>query len=411
MSANAPWEPTRVAGLERLGAFLPHAGASYARLRNIDAGPGKHNAVSTLSPWIRHRLLTETEVLRAVLSRHSLAAADKFVQEVAWRTYWKGWLELRPSVWRDYTAGVDNALDALGQDAARSRRYDSAVTGRTGLACFDAWVRELVTTGYLHNHARMWFASIWAYTLDLPWMLGADFFLRHLLDGDPASNTLSWRWVVGLQTRGKTYLARAANIERYTRGRFAPHGELASHAPALEGPPHPAPRALGTSSSPVDGIPTGLLVHEDDLLAEHVAPMLAVRTVAGFHVVEGRSPLAAADAVHAFADGAVRDALGIHARHRGVPAVPLGGATVDDILAWARQADLRQVVTPWAPVGPAGSVLEALEAPLAAEGIGLVRVRRDWDARAWPLAERGFFAFRKQLPALVEAAGLGSGAH
>ncbi len=82
-------------------------------------------------------------------------------------------------------------------------RWEQATTGRTGLACFDAWARELLDVGYLHNPARMWFASLWIFTLELPWALGADFFLRHLLDGDPASNTLSWRWVGGLQTPGK----------------------------------------------------------------------------------------------------------------------------------------------------------------------------------------------------------------
>ena len=97
-----------------------------------------------------------------------------------------------------------------------------ACFGQTGIECFDTWARELTTTGYLHNYARMWFASIWIFTLKLPWQLGPDFFLRHLLDGDTASNTLSWRWVAGLQTVGKTYLARAANISRYTGGRFKP---------------------------------------------------------------------------------------------------------------------------------------------------------------------------------------------
>ena len=70
----------------------------------------------------------------------------------------------------------------------------------------------------------MWFASIWIFTLRLPWALGADFFLRHLIDADAASNTLSWRWGAGLQTVGKTYLARTENIARYTNGRFAPRG-------------------------------------------------------------------------------------------------------------------------------------------------------------------------------------------
>ncbi len=90
------------------------------------------------------------------------------------------------------------------------------------------------SAGYLHNHARMWFASIWIFTLRLPWVLGADFFMRHLCDGDPASNTLSWRWVAGLHTRGKTYLARASNIATYTGGRFTPQDhDLAAFAPPL----------------------------------------------------------------------------------------------------------------------------------------------------------------------------------
>ena len=62
----------------------------------------------------------------------------------------------------------------------------------------------------------MWFASIWIHTLELQWELGADFFLKHLLDGDPASNTLSWRWVAGIHTKGKNYIARKSNIEKYS---------------------------------------------------------------------------------------------------------------------------------------------------------------------------------------------------
>ena len=104
--------------------------------------------------------------------------------------------------------------------------YRAAIDGETGIECFDAWSAELCETGYLHNHARMWFASIWIFTLKLPWRLGADFFYRHLLDGDAASNTLSWRWVAGLHTRGKPYAARADNIATYSGGRFTPgHNE------------------------------------------------------------------------------------------------------------------------------------------------------------------------------------------
>ena len=102
----------------------------------------------------------------------------------------------------------------------KKKNYQNALIGNTGIDCFDFWVNELLEYGYLHNHARMWFASIWIHTLNLPWQLGADFFLKNLLDGDTASNTLSWRWVAGLHTQGKNYIATESNINKYTNNRF-----------------------------------------------------------------------------------------------------------------------------------------------------------------------------------------------
>ena len=243
--------PTRTEALDRLRAFLPHAGRDYAARRNYDL-PG-HPHVSLLSPYLRHRLITETEVLEATLARFSLSTAEKFVQEVFWRTYWKGWLEMRPGVWVDYRTGVRAALDRVQTEAGLRRDWEAACSGDTGIDAFDHWARELTATGYMHNHARMWFASIWIFTLRLPWQLGADFFLRHLLDGDPASNTLSWRWVAGLQTRGKHYLARPGNIARYTDGRFEPVG-------------------LNIAAGPLDGPGGRLLVEALEPRALHGAP-------------------------------------------------------------------------------------------------------------------------------------------
>lgn len=267
--------PTRAAGLEALDDFVARAGSAYTRERNHDHGPSRSN-VSGLSPYLRHRLVTEREVVAAVLSRHSLTAAEKFVQEVFWRTYWKGWLEQNPEVWRRYRREVSEFEGHLPTG------YHDALEGRSGIDAMDAWVRELVETGYLHNHTRMWFASIWVFTLGLPWQLGADFFYRHLLDGDAASNTLSWRWVAGLQTPGKTYLATASNIAKYTEGRFSPQG-LATSAPALS---EALPPRTPIEPDDVDGtIGTrpGLLLHEEDLdagslLAEQ--PGLAERLIA-----------------------------------------------------------------------------------------------------------------------------------
>ena len=200
---DQPFDPRPEAARARLQAFLPQSGKRYAAQRNFDFGPGKHQKVSALSPWLRHRIILETEVLEAVLGAQSAASAEKFIQEVFWRGYFKGWLEHRPEVWQRYRRRVTDLLGQLETDTALHARYEEAVGGHTGIACFDAWVQELVEANYLHNHARMWFASIWIFTLRLPWELGADFFFRHLLDGDAASNTCSWRWVGGCIRRAR----------------------------------------------------------------------------------------------------------------------------------------------------------------------------------------------------------------
>ena len=116
-----------------------------------------------------------------------------------WRVYWKGWLELRPKVWSDFLED----LKFIKED----ENYLKAIKGDTEIECFNDWVKELKESNYLHNHARMWFASIWIFTFNLPWELGAAFFMKYLYDGDTASNTLRWRWVAGIQTKGKHYLA------------------------------------------------------------------------------------------------------------------------------------------------------------------------------------------------------------
>lgn len=410
------FEPARAAGLARLADFVPRAGRDYAAERNADRGSGDRTNVSTLSPWVRHRLVTEREVVEAVLQRHSLDAAQKFVQEVYWRTCWKGWLELRPSVWARYIAAVSPALDTLS--ATERATYDDAVAGRTGIEGFDDWAHELVDTGYLHNHARMWFASIWIFTLRLPWQLGADFFLRHLLDGDPASNTLSWRWVAGLQTRGKTYLATAENIERYTEGRFRPRGLATKAVPPEGDAPVPAPGAAPPPEATPAG-PVALLLHEDDLHAESHAGALEA---AGTEIVamaspatgEPRSsvrapavgdptdPLVAGFTATALADGRARAGA-----HYGVEASVLDGITASAVLEWLREHDLTAIVTPYAPVGPVRDRLDRLASDLAAGGITTTRLLRPWDARAWPHATRGFFPFRERIPALLREEQIG----
>ena len=185
--------PNRQAGLDRLEAFLPFAGECYTQTRNQDLGPEQRSNVSQLSPYLRHRLLSEPEVIARVLEVHSLSA-QRFIDEVMWRTYWKGWLEHRPALWDHYLVRVRELCAEMDQGADWTDTYQRAVSGTTDIEPFNVWCRELIESGYLHNHARMWFAHVWLFVFRLPWQLGADFFLRHLLGGDPASNTLSWRW-------------------------------------------------------------------------------------------------------------------------------------------------------------------------------------------------------------------------
>ena len=191
--------------------FIQKGLKDYSSQRNYDFGPNSRENTSILSKYISHRIINEYDLVREVLSQYNLQKVDKFIQEIFWRVYWKGWLEHRSEVWRDF---VDS------DPTYSEEEYKKAINGETGIECFDDWVKELKTENYLHNHTRMWFASIWIFTLNLPWELGARFFMKHLFDGDAASNTLSWRWVAGIQTQGKNYLARESNIRKFTNQRY-----------------------------------------------------------------------------------------------------------------------------------------------------------------------------------------------
>lgn len=407
------FSPTRTAGLARLSHFLPRAARAYANTRNHDDGISDTGAmranVSQLSPWLHAGLLDETEVVEAVLSEHSPAAADKFIAEVFWRIYFKGYLEQRPGIWRSYCEGRDAALQRLGANSGLRTAYDAAIGGHTGIAAFDHWAGELVNTGYLHNHARMWFASIWIFTLKLDWQLGADFFLRHLLDGDAASNTLSWRWVGGLHTKGKTYLARPDNIARYTvnhpEGPLGADG-LATEAPALEEGEDHIRQPLDLPAAPDTGAlsqPFALILHDE---AAHPFPLdlpHAPALVIGAARPDARSPEPVSDSTRAFATDAVRSGMADAATAFDCPVREWGSQeTIADILA---DSGIDHVVCPYLPTG---WTRDALMPQLCAMGENrrLTFILSDLNRATWPQAKAGFFGVKKTIEATLQTCGI-----
>ena len=401
------WSPERRAGLQRISEFVPNAGRHYASQRNTDPGENKRNHVSLLSPWLRYRLVSETELLTSVLARHTYQASEKFIQEVFWRGYFKGWLAHRPDVWQRYRVGVTGCIKHLDNDSGLKRDYEMAVSGNTGIDCFDYWANELVATGYLHNHARMWFASIWIFTLKLPWELGADFFFRHLIDGDPASNTCSWRWVAGLHTVGKTYLARADNIERFTNGRFNPAGQLSPIAPplpaeALSITPLPAAKPVTCPEEPY-----GLLITE-----EHCAPAIlrlaaAPATILGLTSPTQRSLLPLGEHVSDFTTQAVKNAV-----QTGSDAFGLKGETSDNedwaaaLCDWCLAHKLETVLVVRPAIGPVLRRLDAAEAAAKQNDITFIYLDIAYDQMVWPKAQRGFFGLKKKIPEILQQLGL-----
>ncbi|MEM9331084.1 MAG: FAD-binding domain-containing protein [Pseudomonadota bacterium] len=395
------WLGQRATGLERLDDFLPKAGKAYASMRNYDLGPQDHSNVSCLSPWVRHRLILETEVLAKTRSVHSFRESEKFIQEVFWRTYFKGWLEHRPDVWRQYQLQLRNLQDELDKSSGMRQDYGNAVAGKTGIECFDAWANELKQTGYLHNHARMWFASIWIFTLRLPWQLGADFFYRHLLDGDPASNTLSWRWVAGLHTKGKHYVARASNIEKYTQGRFSSPNLALDPEPLFEPFEYPiCPIDQGDDMRSISDF--GLLITEEDCMPEALPLAGNPSGICALCLPEDRSQLPIGDGVSAFVSQAVTDALGRAEKHFDRQAVVHQSKDWEHFLIdWARSINVSTIITAYAPMGPVQNRLETVAPVLEEAGITLLRVKRDYDVHSWPYATRGFFKMKEKIPTLL----------
>jgi len=395
---------TRRDALTAWADFRPTLG-HYAHQRN-HVEP-LHRNVSRLSAALRYRLLLEDEVVSDTLRTHKFHAVEKWLQEVCWRRYWKGWLEMRPDVWKSWRRRVRELSETLPE--AVMQRARAVAAGESGVACMDAIARELIDTGYLHNHARMWWASYWIHVERLPWELGADGFFRHLLDADPASNTLSWRWVAGLQTPGKTYLVRRSNIEKYApelllgdrvgSDRIADGSVLPAVATEFaqtarqELPDYPA-------TFPRSDRRIGLWLHADDLLPEAGSlANLKPTTVAAFssehcyrhHYALSERRIAALGDV--LADGLARAAV-----HFQCPTVLGRDADAAACLGtWAASHALDEVAAFAPTVGPVADLVPRLRQILTSAGVTLTLLRRASDAHAFTLAGAGFFPFWEKM--------------
>ena len=204
----APFEGGREPAKTRLEAVKP---GKYKRTRNYLEG-----AVSRLSPYLRHGILSLAEVRDHALEKATRGEAEKYVNELAWRDYWQRvYHQIGVGVWQDreeYKTGFS------ARDYANDLPPDIP-DAETGLACIDGFAEELHETGYLHNHARMYVASYVVHHRRVKWQAGAKWFLAHLLDGDPASNNLSWQWIGSTFSR-KPYIWNRENLEKYSDSKY-----------------------------------------------------------------------------------------------------------------------------------------------------------------------------------------------
>lgn len=365
-----------------------------------------HSNVSRLSPAIRARLVSEEEVVQQVLFGHPFEASEKFLQEVLWRSYWKGWLELRPQVWSTYRQRVRH-LRREAPEPVR-RRAAEVAAGRSGVAVMDRFARELLETGYLHNHARMWWASFWIHVEGLPWELGADHFQRHLLDFDPASNTLSWRWVAGLQTPGKTYLVRRSNVERYADPAYLADatgiGRLDDdrvRAVVVEehADTRPGPLRELTASPPDSNTATALWVHDEDGSVEHsllsglANPIPLSVWLPAADEADAPSAVVAEWRRQAHADAWARAKNRFDPEQHEICAGDEEESLAPTLAGLAVEHGFRRWVCAELAVGPLADQRDEIRRALADVGVEWTEVRRPWDAALWPLARKGFFDF------------------
>jgi len=366
--------------IESIKQFSDTQILSYSLDRNFDYGI-PHNNVSRLSPYLRRRFISEYEVLKIILNKHKYENIEKFIEEIFWRTYWKGWLETHPYVYKEYEL----------------KHHNQIIPTKTGIKCFDHWKDELIETGYLHNHSRMWFASIWIFTLKYSWESGANFFKNNLIDWCPASNTLGWRWVAGIQTIGKPYIARAENIKHFTDNRFYPKGQLhedvtlssivSSHQKAID------------INFPKENLITetdnlGIVLNNNDLTLNQEFIDLNINYHTCLFKLKNGNPL-----INKFENDIFEDIINNNNKIELVD-------TIENLLRWIESKKIKKLILPYETVGNEIFKNSSFLNQLSDKKVTYQFYAREWDTNAFSYAKKGFFNFKKNIPYLLKLSNL-----
>lgn len=375
--------PSKNAALDRVNQYVSEKLIHYQSKRNHDFGGVDANYVSYLSPYLRHRVITEEYVIKQALSLYPFNKIEKFIQEILWRTYWKGWLQLRPKVWGDYKRDLEKIK--------LNHNLNDILEYKTDIECFNDWTKELIENNYLHNHVRMWYASIWIHTLKLPWQLGADFFMKYLFDGDPASNTLSWRWVAGLQTRDKSYLATKSNIHKFTGGRCSLKDHALATLPVnhtfLDYPPNSM-----KFNEMIDiewDENTGLLITCEDLDLETATDIVFPVQHAYMLVATPEENGVYSNSVLNFKKELCLDVVNnINKKIHSV-----SNSDEIDLVSWIQENKLKKIVTLSTPVGYINDYLNGKKNEMKDYSVEFVKIFREYDMKFWNFANKGFFNF------------------
>lgn len=371
--------------LNHLEQFAENNLGRYGVERNFDYGPTNRNNTSNLSKYITHRVINECEVIQSAYRKFSFKKIEKFIQEVLWRTYWKGWLEMRPQVWQDYIQDLSELTIET-----KTLNYQNAINGKTSISCFNDWVIELKEHGYLHNHVRMWFASIWIFTLNLPWQLGSDFFLKHLLDGDPASNTLSWRWVAGLHTKGKHYLATEWNINKFSTKKYN-NLHLNEKANSKIENKNYIIKALKYDD--ISAKKSLFLYHNLDSSLLNVA---SINKDYIYGLIDFNSILQNQNYSYQVLEfkNKINNDLRREIKNKFNSEIYV--QTTEDIQKIISEKNIEQIIFPYIPIGYENDYIHKLK-----KNFSIKYQVRDYDKFCWQFSTKGYFAFKEQIPKIL----------